>query len=179
MKSWPKSKLGQVGVGSNIAQNHSSSPQEGISGHIICPNSYEKLIKGEIRLSWSQFEHCSKSLIQPLGNHIWSLFASMHMKSSPKSKLGKVGVGSNILQNHSAIIMVNLNFHVYVNSLNSGKAADIFGLKAEHLKKAGRVISTFLADLFNAVLDTRSSLSMKLIFTHTSERKGSPLNGQL
>ena len=30
-----KSKLGQVGVGSNIAQNHSSSPQEGISGHYL------------------------------------------------------------------------------------------------------------------------------------------------
>ena len=28
MKSWPKMKLGQVQVGLNIAQNHSSSPQE-------------------------------------------------------------------------------------------------------------------------------------------------------
>ena len=45
-----------------------------------------------------------------------------------------------------------------LNSLNSGKAADIFGLKAEHLKKAGRVISTFLADLFNAVLDLGHTL---------------------
>ena len=35
MKNWPKSKLGQVGVGSKIAQNHSSSPQEGISGHYL------------------------------------------------------------------------------------------------------------------------------------------------
>ena len=26
IKSWPKVKLGQVQVGSNIAQNHSSSP---------------------------------------------------------------------------------------------------------------------------------------------------------
>ena len=33
MKSWPKVKLGQVQVGSNIAQNHSFSPQEVISGH--------------------------------------------------------------------------------------------------------------------------------------------------
>ena len=45
-----------------------------------------------------------------------------------------------------------------INSLNSGKAADIFGLKAEHMKKAGRVISTFLADLFNAVLDLGHTL---------------------
>ena len=26
MKNWPKVKLGQVQVGSNIAQNHSSNP---------------------------------------------------------------------------------------------------------------------------------------------------------
>ena len=41
MKSWPKVKLGQVQVGSNIAQNHSSSPYLAI----ICPNSHEKLMK--------------------------------------------------------------------------------------------------------------------------------------
>ena len=37
MKSWPKVKLGQVGVGLNIAQNHFSSPQEVISGHYLPP----------------------------------------------------------------------------------------------------------------------------------------------
>ena len=58
MKSWPKVKLGQVQVGSNIAQN-------------------------------------------PIGSHIWSLFAPIHMKSWPKVKLGQVQVGSNIAQNHS------------------------------------------------------------------------------
>ena len=52
MKSWPKIKLGQIGqVGSNIDQNH------------ICVNSYVKLIKSEIRSSWSRFEHCSESLV--------------------------------------------------------------------------------------------------------------------
>ena len=36
MKSWPKVKLGQVEVGSNIAQNHSSRPYEVISaGHYL------------------------------------------------------------------------------------------------------------------------------------------------
>ena len=30
---------------------------------IICPNAYAKLIKSEIMLSWSRFEHCSKSLV--------------------------------------------------------------------------------------------------------------------
>ena len=38
MKSWPKLKLGQVGVGSNIAQNHSSIPGKSYLV-IICPNS--------------------------------------------------------------------------------------------------------------------------------------------
>ena len=51
---------------------------------IICPNSHEKFIKSEIRSSWSRFEHWSKSLIWPLGSNIWSLFATIHMKSSPK-----------------------------------------------------------------------------------------------
>ena len=63
MKSWPKVKLGQVQVGSNIAQNPSS---------------------------------------KPIGSHIWSLFAPIHMKNWPKVKLGKVQVGSNIAQNHSS-----------------------------------------------------------------------------
>ena len=35
MKSWPKEKLGQVEVGSNIAQKHSSSPYEVIYGHYL------------------------------------------------------------------------------------------------------------------------------------------------
>ena len=46
MKSWSKSKLGQVGVGSNIAQNHSFSLS---CLAIICPNSQEKLTKIKIR----------------------------------------------------------------------------------------------------------------------------------
>ena len=40
---------------------------------IICPNSHETLTKSEIRSSSSRFEHCSESLIQPKGSHIWSL----------------------------------------------------------------------------------------------------------
>ena len=38
MKSWPKVKLGQVGVGSNIAQDHSSRKSDLT---IIGPNSHE------------------------------------------------------------------------------------------------------------------------------------------
>ena len=35
MKSWPKAKLGQVGLGLNIAQNHLYSLKEVISGHYL------------------------------------------------------------------------------------------------------------------------------------------------
>ena len=41
MKSWPKVKLGQVGVSSNIAQNHSSSPYEIMSGHYVPQFTYK------------------------------------------------------------------------------------------------------------------------------------------
>ena len=57
---------------------------------IIFPNSHEKLTKIEIRSSWIQFEHSSDSLIYPIWSHICSLFASIHMRSWPKVKLGKV-----------------------------------------------------------------------------------------
>ena len=40
MKSWPKVKLGQIRVSSNMAQNHSSSPKEVLSGHHL-PQSHE------------------------------------------------------------------------------------------------------------------------------------------
>ena len=68
---------------------------------IICPNSHAKLTKSEIRSSSSWFKHCSESFILPIGRHIWSLFAPIHMKGWPKVKLGKVQVGSNIAQNLS------------------------------------------------------------------------------
>ena len=50
MKGWPKSKLDKVGVGSNIAQNHSSDPYEVISGNYLPPinmKSYPKLKLGK------------------------------------------------------------------------------------------------------------------------------------
>ena len=50
MKSGPKVKLGQVEVGSNIAQNYSSAHMKSYLV-IICPNSYENLTKSEIRSS--------------------------------------------------------------------------------------------------------------------------------
>ena len=54
---------------------------------IICPNSHDKFTKSEIRSSWSRFKHCSESLVQPIGSHIWSLFAPIYMTSLPKVKL--------------------------------------------------------------------------------------------
>ena len=72
---------------------------------IICPTSYEKLTKSEIRSSWNWFEHCSKSLIHPPKSHIWSLFAPIHMKSWPNVKSGKVVVHSNIAWNNSSSLL--------------------------------------------------------------------------
>ena len=62
-KHWPKSKLGKVGDGSNIAQNHSSSLQEVLSRHYLPQFTYKKLTKIKIRSSWSRFKYCSKSLV--------------------------------------------------------------------------------------------------------------------
>ena len=69
---------------------------------IICPNAYAKLTKSEIRSSSSRFEHCSESLIQPIGSHTWSSFAPIHMTNLPKVKLDQVVDGSNIAQNNSS-----------------------------------------------------------------------------
>ena len=44
----------------------------------IYPNTHAKLAKIKIRSSLGQFKHCSESLI------IWSLFAPIHIKLSPK-----------------------------------------------------------------------------------------------
>ena len=78
------------------------TPQQSGCLCVCIANSHEKLIKSEIRSSSSRFEHCSESLIQPIGSPIWSLFSPIPMKSWPKVKLGKVQVGSNIAQNHSS-----------------------------------------------------------------------------
>ena len=52
-------------------------------------NSHKKLSKINILWSsWSRFEHCSESLIYPLGSHTCSLFAPFHMDSWPNVKLG-------------------------------------------------------------------------------------------
>ena len=48
---------------------------------------HEKYMKNDNRSSWSRFEHCSKSIIWPLVSLIWSLFAQIHRKNWPKSKI--------------------------------------------------------------------------------------------
>ena len=68
----------------------------------ICLNSYANFTKIEIRSSLSWFEHCSESLIWPIGSHIWSLFGPIHMKTRAKVNLGQIQVCSNIAQNHSS-----------------------------------------------------------------------------
>ena len=58
MKNWPKLKLNQVGVGSNIAKYHSSSLYEVISGHYVPKSPWivkkHKLDQVEVGLNIAQ-----------------------------------------------------------------------------------------------------------------------------
>ena len=81
LKSWPKSKLGYGRVWTLLRITFPVHRKSYLV--IICPNSHAKLT------SWSWYEHCSESLVWPLGSHICSLFSSIHMKSWPKIKLGQ------------------------------------------------------------------------------------------
>ena len=59
MKSWPKSKLGKVWVGLNIAQNQDTRRAPSKSCLVIIyPKSHEMSTKSEIRSNWTPFEHC-------------------------------------------------------------------------------------------------------------------------
>ena len=96
MKSWPNVKLGEVQVGSNIAQNPSYLV-------IICHNAHEKLTKCEIRSSSKQFEHWTSRLENLRIAHL------AHRKSyqftwkvDQKWNYVKFKSGSNIAQNHSS-----------------------------------------------------------------------------
>ena len=114
----------QAEVALNIAQNNLFSPYV----DIICANSCQKLTKSEIGSSWSRFEHCSESLVLPIGSHMWSLFVPVHVQIWPKVKLGQVEVDSNIAQNHFHIVHRKSDLLIiYINSYddmhNSGDTA--------------------------------------------------------
>ena len=87
--------------------------------HVICPNSHKKLTQSAIWQRWNQFKHF-QGQSPSLQEVIWFLFTPIHMEicrsvwtllnimkshlvicsnsldKLTKSKLGKVGVGSNI-----------------------------------------------------------------------------------
>ena len=56
----------------------------------------------EIKITKSQFKHCSKSLIWLLGSHIWSLFAQIHMNSWPKLNQVKLELVRTLFKIHLA-----------------------------------------------------------------------------
>ena len=100
MKSWPKVKLCQVGVSLNIAQNHSSSPYEVISGNYL-PQftwkvdqkwNYVKLKSVRTLLRIAHMVHRKSYLVI-----IWP-----NLHENLKVKLGQFGVGSIKSQNHSS-----------------------------------------------------------------------------
>ena len=61
MRSWQKVNLGQVEVGFNIAQNHSSSPYNIISGHYL-PKFTWKVKLGQVGIGSNIAENHSSSL---------------------------------------------------------------------------------------------------------------------
>ena len=92
MNNWPKVKLGQVEDGSNIAKKIIHLAHMKSYMVIICPNSYEKLTKSEIRSSLSRFRTLLKiTRLAKITSHIhvWPLLAPIHMKSWPNMKLGR------------------------------------------------------------------------------------------
>ena len=75
---------------------------------IICPNSQSW---PKSKLGWIWFEHCSESLIWPLGSHACSLIVPFHMKSWTKLKLGKV-----IMFSRRGLESVNKNLIINIQS---------------------------------------------------------------
>ena len=57
MKSWPNVKLSQVGVVSNIAQNHSSSPQKGVFFSIMHTDDIGQLTRKDTKCLLRQSVH--------------------------------------------------------------------------------------------------------------------------
>ena len=64
MENLPKVKLGQVQVGSNIAQNHSSIPKEVLYGHCLPPihmKSWPKVKLGQVQVGSNIAQNHSSS----------------------------------------------------------------------------------------------------------------------
>ena len=57
---------------------------------IICANSCEKSTKSENVSTWSQFKYCSKSLVKPIGSHMWSLYVPILSKVYQKRNFVKL-----------------------------------------------------------------------------------------
>ena len=66
----------------------------------ICPNSHEKLTKIKIRSHLSRFETWSRITHPAHRKSYLVIICPNSHEGWPKSKLGQVGVGSNIAQNH-------------------------------------------------------------------------------
>ena len=77
MKRWQIAKSGKVGVGLNIAQNHSSSPYEVISDHYfpIHMTSLPKVKLGQVEVGLYIARNHSSSLYEVISGHYWPIFA--------------------------------------------------------------------------------------------------------
>ena len=95
--SWPKAKLGQVEVRSNIAQNRLFSRWEVICGHYTCMCQ----LMSKVDQKWRCIKLKSVTTLLKIAclAHRKSyvvIICANSVKSLPKEKLGQVKVGSNI-----------------------------------------------------------------------------------
>ena len=75
------SDVDPAGESSNVGSDVYVVPDPRPTAVSVQTVAHMKSTKSEIISSWSWFKHCSESLIYPIGSHIWSLFAPIHMKS--------------------------------------------------------------------------------------------------
>ena len=115
MISWPKSKNRQVGVGLNIAQNHSSSPRQSYLV-IICPNSHEKLTS-KIRSSWESVR--TLLWITRLANrksYLVIIWPNSHEKLT-KSETRRLCVLANTkLYHRNLLLWISMTFWILVST---------------------------------------------------------------
>ena len=89
MQSWPKVKLGQVWVDSNLAQNHSSYQKKVMSYHYL----HQITCTFDQKWNYVKLESVWALLIitfLAIGSRIWSLFVLFHINSQLKVKLGQL-----------------------------------------------------------------------------------------
>ena len=93
-----KFKLCKVGVGSNIAQNHSSSLQGVISGHHLPKCTW----KVDQKWNYVQVGFDSK-IAQNHSSNPYKVMSAHYLPQFTKSEIGQIGLGLNIDHNYALL----------------------------------------------------------------------------